>query len=121
MIKFIDQFILWLTPGHFEGMLLYMISATVMEWVQWKFKTEVTHGFKGANGMWEAPEWIVYIAARILPHMILASGFLQVQFPEIAWYTIIGVIFFGLTGRFGLEWLLSFKNGSALPPNNPPQ
>jgi hypothetical protein len=45
--------------------------------------------------------------------MIFSSGFLQLNYPDIAWYTLIAFMMFGLTGRWGLEWLLAFRGGAA--------
>lgn len=76
------------------------------------FKKEWTAGLKGANGLWEGPEILSYLCFWIFPIMIFSSGFLQVNYPEWAWVLIMGFMLFGLTGRWGLEWLLAFKNNA---------
>jgi hypothetical protein len=110
--EILTHFLENLTPGHFEGLLLYICGAITITWVQLHFKNQVVEGLKGENGKWEAPEWLVYISAWIFPHMIMANGFLGMSFSLEAWLLIGSLTMFGLTGRWGLEWLYSMKTGN---------
>lgn len=111
---FLGYFIDKLTPGHFEGLVMYVAGTITITWVHLHHKKEVVLGLKGSNGMWEAPEWIVYIATWIFPHMIMSSGFMNVKFPDWAWWLMTGLVAFGLTGRWGLEWLLAMKTKTTM-------
>lgn len=112
MEKVIDNFIKHLqSAGHFEGMLLYIFGAITITFVHIKYSKEWSEGLKGSNGLWETPEICLYIFTYIYPHMIMADQFLALKASDMAWYFMMGLLAFGLTGRFGLEWLLAFKNG----------
>lgn len=109
MIAKLVEFILGLTT---TGLILYVCGAVSITWVQLHFKDQVVEGLKGENNKWEAPEWLVYISAWIFPHMIMANGFLGISFSMEAWLLIGGLVMFGLTGRWGLEWLYSMRSGT---------
>lgn len=95
-----------------EGMLLYVCGAITMTWVQLYHRKEVITGLKGENGLWEGPEWILYICSWLFPHLVMADVFLGLKSAtDWPWWLIISLIMYGLTGRFGLQWLLAFKNG----------
>jgi hypothetical protein len=93
-------------------LVLYTLGSITITWVQLYHKKDVVIGLKGSNGLWESPEWIVYISTWIFPHMLMASGFLKMVFPVEAWIFMGGLIMFGLTGRWGLEWLLALRTRS---------
>jgi len=112
MGKVIDNFIKHLeAAGHFEGMALYIFGAITITFIHIKYSKEWSAGLKGSNGLWETPEICLYIFTYIYPHMIMADQFLDLRASDMAWYFMMGLLAFGLTGRFGLEWLLAFKNG----------
>lgn len=108
----IDKFYSYLTPGHFEGIVLFVASSLIMTFIQIKFSKEWTDGLKGVNKYWEGPEILLYICLWIFPIMVFANMFLQMKADDLVWYTLISFMFFGLTGRWGLEWLLAFKGGA---------
>lgn len=115
MDKIFQDFINHLTPEHFEGWLLYVIGAGAVTLVhiinarRWKI------GLAGENKRWEGPEMVLYLCSWIFPYMILADGCLDRKFSDQAWWTIWALMAYGLTGRFGLEWLLAVKNGQPMP------
>lgn len=109
---FFDRFISYLTPGHAEGVILFLISSVIMTIVQIYFLKEWTEGLKGINRYWEGPEILLYVAIWMWPPMSFADIFLQLKASDIVWYMWGASLFFGLTGRFGLEWLLAFKSGA---------
>lgn len=108
-IESVVKHLMSVTP---EGMLLYVCGAVTMTWVQLHWKNEVVRGLKGENGLWEAPEWIIYLFTWLFPHMVMADQFLGLKASDFAWWFMIGLLMFALTGRFGLQWLLAFKSGA---------
>jgi len=111
MEKIYNHFVNHLTEGHFEGMMLYVfgtISITTIHFINMK---EWRIGLRGPNNHWESPEICIYIFTWIFPHSIMADQFLGLKASDWVWYFQIALLAFGLTGRFGLEWLLAFKNG----------
>lgn len=108
-----DKFVTYLTPGHFEGIVLYLISVAILTGVHIRFMKEFTDGLKGVNGLWEGPEILLYICLWIIPAMVFADIFLALHASDIVWYAVMAFAFFGLTGRFGLEWLLAFRSGAS--------
>lgn len=119
---FIESAIKHLMSVTPEGMVLYVCGAVTMTWVQLHWKNEVVRGLKGENGLWEAPEWIIYLFTWLFPHMVMADQFLGLKASDFAWWFMIGLLMFALTGRFGLQWLLAFKNGAnKIDDTNPPK
>lgn len=112
--KFLEatiQHILTITP---EGMLLYVCGATTMTWVHLHHRKEVIVGLKGENGLWEGPEWVLYVCSWLFPHAIMADLFLGLKSAtDWPWWLLISLLMYGLTGRFGLQWLLALKSGSS--------
>ena len=92
---------------------MYICGSITMTWIQIYHKKDVVEGLKGDNGKWESPEWLVYLASWLFPQMIMASGFMNFTFPIEAWLFMGGLVLFGLTGRWGLEWLLSLRYGNS--------
>lgn len=111
-MNFFDRFVSYLTPGHTEGVVLYLLSVIIMTLLQLYFKREWTDGLKGTNGYWEGPEILLYIALWLWPPMLFADIFLQLKASDLVWYMWGAALFFGLTGRFGLEWILAFRSGA---------
>ena len=109
-IESVISHLLKITP---EGMILYLCGAITMTWVQLAHRKEVIIGLKGENGLWEGPEWVLYVCTWLFPHMIMADVFLGLKSAtDWPWWLILGLVMYGLTGRFGLQWLLAFKSGS---------
>lgn len=102
-----------ITPDHFEGMMLYIFGAISVTLVHLRNGSEWRTGLKGINGHWESPEVCIYLFSWIFPHMIMADQFLGLKASDFAWYFMLGLLAFALTGRFGLEWLLAFKSGAS--------
>jgi hypothetical protein len=96
---------------HPEGMLLYIFGSTAITTVHVYYRAEFVSGLKGPNGHFEAPEICIYLFTHLFPHMIMADQFLGLLASNMCWYFMMVLLLFGLTGRFGLEWLLAFKNG----------
>lgn len=112
-MNIIDKFVTYLTPGHFEGIVLFLWSCLVMSVVQIYYAKEWTRGLRGTNGLWEAPEILIYIIVWLLSPVIFAAVFLQLPIPDMVWYTLWTIIGFALFGKWGLEWLLAFRSGAS--------
>lgn len=109
MEKILNDFIKNLTPGHFEGMLLYVFGSISITRVHFVYAKEWTEGLKGDNKLWEAPEIVVYLFCWLYPHVIMASVFLEMKVETYVWYFMGAILLFSLTGRWGFEWLLAWK------------
>lgn len=97
-----------------EGMILYVFGALTMTWVQLYHRKEVIVGLKGENGLWEGPEWVLYVCTWLFPHAMMADLFLGLKAAtDWPWWLLIALLMYGLTGRFGLQWLLAMKSGSS--------
>lgn len=112
-MNIVDKFVTYLTPGHFEGIVLYLISVAILTGVHIRFVKDFTAGLKGANGLWEGTEILLYVCLWIIPAMVFADIFLQLHASEIVWYSMIAFTLLGVLGRWGLEWLLAFKSGAS--------
>lgn len=108
-----DKFVSNITPGHFEGILLYCAGDLSITIVQVLLAKSWIKGLKGDNGRWEPPEIVVSLWIMLFPRMILASGFLKMTFPTEAWYFMAAVLLFVLLGRERLEKIISSKIPSA--------
>lgn len=111
-MKFLIDLFNHLLSAHPDGIILYIGGSATLTWVQIAYRAEVTKGLKGTNGLWEAPEWIIYLFSWFFPHMIMADQFLGLKASESAWLFMSALLLFALTGRFGLEWLLAMKTGT---------
>lgn len=105
---------------HPEGMLLYSLGAITVTIVHLVNVIEWRIGLKGKNGLWESPEICIYLFTWMFPHMIMADQFLGLKASDLCWYFMLGLLMFGLTGRFGLEWILAFKSGQRSVTTDPP-
>jgi hypothetical protein len=95
-----------------EGIILYICGAITITAVHLYNMKDWRIGLRGENGHWESPEVCVYIFTWIFPHTIMADQFLALQASDWVWWFEMSLLLFGLTGRFGLNWLLAFKSGS---------
>ncbi|MGC3945375.1 MAG: hypothetical protein QM762_12815 [Chryseolinea sp.] len=108
-----DRITSQLTPGAFEGDALYLISMLMITIVHFHFRKQWAEGLKGDNGLWEAPEMLLYLCLWLIPSMIYADIFLKRQASDIVWYAVMAFVFYAFTGRFGLNWLLAFRAGAS--------
>ena len=95
-----------------EGMFLYTGGTITLIFLNLHYKQVWDEGARGSNGIWDLPEVLSVLFARwFLPQMLLASYTLPLVaiVPEFAWWVVSGIIFFALTGRWGLEWLGTIK------------
>lgn len=107
-----DKFYSYLTPGHFEGIVLFLLSSLIITGLHLHLREDLIKGLKGINGMWEGPEALLYFVLWIFPPVIFAAVFLQLAVPDMVWYVLLAFTGAGLFGRWGLEWLLAFRGGA---------
>lgn len=109
----VNDFFDRLEPGHFEGMILYIIGSISVLYLEVKYRKEWAIGLKGENGRWEAPEIVIRFWLLLFPHFIMSSGFLQIKWPTEAWYFMAAVLLFVLLGRERLEKIIHVKFGGS--------
>lgn len=113
MSEHLHKLLTHIVAEHPEGMLLYLFGALTITLIHLINSREWRIGLKGENKIWEAPEICIYLFTWLFPHMIMADQFLALKASDLCWYFMLGLLAFGLTGRFGLNWLLAFKNGQS--------
>jgi hypothetical protein len=99
---------------HIEGWILYIAGAITITKVQIRYAKEYVQGLKGPNTLFEAPEILLHLFNFLWPHILMQQFFL-VDTPSVyAWMFLAVLVLFGLTGRWGLEWLAAMKNGTSV-------
>jgi hypothetical protein len=114
IIQFFTALFTHAAQEHPEGIVLYTFGAITITIVHLVHRKEFVTGLKGKNGLFEAPEICIYLFTWLFPHMIMADQFVSLHPSNFAWYFMAILLLFGLTGRFGLEWLLAIKNGGKI-------
>ncbi len=114
MNHYISEFLNALSPGKFEGMILYACGAITSTVLKLHFRKEWSHGLKGDNGRWDAPEILLAIMFAFFDHLFMASMFLGFTMPDVAWIALLLLFLYGFTQRWGLEWLGSFKGNTII-------
>lgn len=116
-MKHLLHFLTDLFVNHPEGMFLYTGGTLTIIVINLHYKKVWDDGAKGTNGMWDLPEILAVLFGRwLLPQMVLASYTLPevAIVPEYAWWVTAFIIFFALTGRWGLEWLGTIKGTTVI-------
>jgi hypothetical protein len=106
------HFLTDLFVNHPEGMFLYTGGTITIIILNAYYRKVWDEGARGNNGIWDLPEVLSVLFGRwLLPQMLLASYTLPTiaVVPEYAWWVVSFIIFFALTGRWGLEWLGTIK------------
>lgn len=111
LVELVNKFLSEIEPGHFEGIMLYACGTATMEFVQIYYAKEFQTGLKGENNRWEAPEIAFYLWLRLFPHVVMAVLFLEYNPPLYFWLFFGGIGLYLLAGRYGLDWILAWKNG----------
>ena len=111
------EFLTHLFVNYPEGMFLYMFSAATINILNLVYKHVWDKGSLGSNGLWDIPEQLMVVGPKwIYPHILCASVFLPevcIVPPWAAWFMGANILF-ALTGRWGLEALVAFKNGGTI-------
>lgn len=108
--NFWEGIIFRLYPDEAKGLLFWIIGSLLFTVVMLVNNKELKAGLKGTNGLWEAPEFCLYICFWLFPQMIMLDGCCGIRFSDFAWYTLWVLMMYGFTGRWGLEWIIRLKN-----------
>jgi len=98
-----------ISPGQFEGILLYVIGALSSTIVKLHYRKNWSKGLMGANMTWESPEVLLVILFVFFDHIIMAHVFLKFEISDSVLWFLAGLFLYGFTGRWGLEWLASIR------------
>lgn len=99
------------SKDHLEGLFLYVCGSVTVTIVHIRNEKVFIEGLKGENKLFEAPEVILYLFCWIFPHVLMIDQFLQLKLSIEGWYFMGVLLLFGLTGRWGLQWLSSIRTG----------
>lgn len=110
----LEQFISRITPGQFEGTLLYIIGAISTTIVKLHYRKPWSRGLMGKNMTWESPEVLLVILFIFFDHVIMAHVFLKFEISDSVLWFLAGLFLYGFTGRWGLEWIASWKGGTTI-------
>lgn len=119
-INYFDKLIEFLTSlfvNYPEGMFLYTGGVLTITVVNIIYKKAWDEGAKGINGLWDMPEQMFVIYVRwIIPNMLIAAYCLPqvVSVTDALLVFASGFALYSLTGRWGLEWLSTMKNGGSV-------
>ncbi len=107
----LQQLLSSITPGQFEGVLLYVIGAISSTIVKLHYRKPWSRGLMGTNMTWESPEVLLVILFIFFDHLIMAHVFLKFHISDSVLWFMAGLFLYGFTGRWGLEWIASLKGG----------
>lgn len=97
---------------HFIGFTIWLIMTLLQEVLFFVNRENVIKGLKGKNGMWEAPELFVWVLLRLIPQFVMWVTLLGFRPPEWIYWLVGAGLLFSLTGRWGLEYILTRIPGS---------
>jgi len=110
-----------LSKDHPEGLILYISGSITITTIQIINRLEFKKGLKGKNELWESPEIILYLFCWIFPHVLMVDQFLQMKLSTEGWFFMGVLLLFGLTGRWGLEWLATIRTGKQIEKDELPK
>lgn len=96
-----------------QGMLLFLMGATVVTILQLVYRKEVVAGHKGINLIWEPTEWILYWFSWICPFVLMGAACRVMDPPAYVWYFLGFMLIYGLMGNKGVEAILAWRG---IPP-----
>lgn len=120
IVKYFNDLLTHISEVHPEGMLLFMVGSLMITTVHIIHFHEFKSGLKGDNRHFEAPEICIYFFTWLFPYSLMADQLLALHPSTYMWYFMAVLLLFGLTGRFGLEWLLAIKNGTKIDDKDEP-
>lgn len=97
---------------NLDHYVFWFISSVTILVVQLHYKKEWDKGAIGKNGIWDMPEQLLTKWGWIVPQCFVAAWFVPSvgkNVPDMAWWFVLAITAFGLTGRWGLEWLAKMK------------
>jgi len=99
-----------------DGFVLYVLGMIYYVYMHSKHDKEIVRGLKGENGMWEAPEAVVYYWLQLMPPIVCADAFLGLSMTDGMQYIFTLILFFAIMGRAGVELIPTLKNKIMAPP-----
>lgn len=105
----IDEMIRQLESVRLDAFFLYFLGILYYLYLHKKHDGDIIRGLKGENGLWEAPELVIYYWLQSFPFILFGDAFLGLKLSEGMLWIFILILFFAIMGRAGLELILSFK------------
>lgn len=98
-----------LAKEHLENLVFYFISSLVMIILMIRNDAQIKSGLKGDNGLFEAPEVVIYLWVWLFPQVILSVLFLKFEPQEWFWLFMGICLLFALAGRDGIQMLFNWR------------
>lgn len=119
----VSTFIEGLTNGEAVGILLFVLIDLAIIGCLVGFRKNIVKGLEGANQLFEVPEVLIFVYLYTFPSVFVAACAVPtiVKVDVMGWMFMMVVTLFGLTGRWGLEWLLAFRNNKDSVTDNAPK
>lgn len=92
-----------------QGMVLFLMGAAVITFIQIVNRKEIIRGHKGANGLWEPAEWTLYWFSWVCPFILMGSACKVMDPPDMVWYFLGFMLIYGLMGNKGIEMILAWR------------
>jgi hypothetical protein len=115
IVKFIHDFVEHVIKEHPEHVLFYILNSILIIIVLVENRKAFKRGLEGANGLWEAPEAVLYIWMWMFPFSINGVLFLDLRPPDMFWYFMLFCLLFALAGKEGITMLFNWR-GVPPPP-----
>jgi hypothetical protein len=109
ILSFIVDFFKHVIAEHPENVFFYLIGSTILTAVIVRNERVFRKGLEGANGLFEAPEIVIYLWVWLFPQSILAVLFLDLKPPDMFWFFMLGCLLFAFAGRDGVYALLNWR------------
>lgn len=107
------DFLAHYTYEQWERFIIWIIcTGGVYRFVHFREDRELRRGFKGENGMWEAPEAIIYGWFWVWPIMITTSYLFQWVIPDQIWEFLEIILYVALGIRGVMEGAKIIKRGN---------
>lgn len=102
---------IFIVPEKFrlDGFILYLTGMFYYAYLHCKHDKEMVKGLKGDNGLWEAPEAVVYYWLQAFPFILFADAFLGLILSDGMMIVFTLILLFAIMGRAGVEMMLAWK------------
>lgn len=117
-----DQVVDKFSPQFIEGWILFVLASAYIHFkVHYQHGDEIARGLKGENGMWEAPEVVIYIWMYLWPPVIMANLFLGITLGDQEWDFMKTILWSVFGFKSVSEGIKAWKEKSQTPPSAPKQ
>lgn len=106
---FLENFLVIPDSIRVDGLLLYLLGMVYYSYIHWRHDKEMVKGLKGDNGLWEAPEAVVYYWLQSFPPILFADAFLGLILSDGMMIVFTLILLFAIMGRAGVEMMLAWK------------